>query len=174
MHGCLAPSSLSGRARRLACGRRRTPTAGGHCRDGSAVAVCDLLDDRQTESGAWHRAGFGRAVKPVEHVGQVGGIDARPVIPYGHRAVMNGDLNLGPWRAPLRGVVDQVRHRSGDPCGSTANQTWDAVDPKRDRRMVALGDVDDPPGEVVEVDEGERLFLAIAASKLHEVADEPG
>ena len=74
------------------------------------------------EARARQAAGGRRAVEAVEHVGQVGVRDAGPVVADGDLAVAHADLDLPAGRAPLGGVVDQVRDRAVEARGHSLDQ----------------------------------------------------
>jgi hypothetical protein len=86
---------------------------------------------------------------------------------------MEHDLDDGSSRAPVSGIVDQVRNGARDPSGSAQNRGGRALDPERDRRIVAPHAVDSAAREIDDVDQRERLFLAVAARQLDEVTDRP-
>ena len=69
--------------------------------DRSAVAFGHLADDGQPEARAGHAAGRRRPVEAVEHVRQVAGRDAGPMVAHGELAGVQAHLHGGPGRAEL-------------------------------------------------------------------------
>ncbi|MEZ5098238.1 MAG: hypothetical protein R3C15_00160 [Thermoleophilia bacterium] len=108
------------------------PPSGALERDRAAVLLGHLLHDREAEPRARHLARCGGAVEAVEHVGEVDVVDARPMIANDHLTAGHGDLDRGRRRAPLDGVVEQVRDRAVEPGRHAAD----------DRRLRVQRDLD--------------------------------
>ena len=72
------------------------------------------FDSFQAEAGSEHPAGAVGAVEALEDVREVGFREAGAVVADLERAVAQRDLDHAARRAPLDGVVEQVRDRAVD------------------------------------------------------------
>jgi hypothetical protein len=75
------------------------------------VTFRHLTDNGQPEAGAGHAPGGTGPVEAVEHVQQVLGRNAGPVVGHGEFAVPQADLHRAAGRTELGRVVQQVPDR---------------------------------------------------------------
>src|SRR5581483_11984435 len=110
-----APGEGSARGRvRAVRGREAELEAGASARslvdrDRAAVRLRDLLDDREPEPRPRQRAGVRRAVEALEDVRAVLLGDAGAAVADAQDAARERDVDGRARRAPLRGVLEQVR-----------------------------------------------------------------
>src|SRR4029453_13303047 len=78
------------------------------------VSFGNLAYDGETESRAGQAGRGGRAVETGKHERRVLLRDAGAAVAHGDFAVAHDDVDLAARRAPLRGVVEQVRNRALD------------------------------------------------------------
>ena len=113
IHAAPAPRA---RARGPNPTRRTAPPSEAFARLGeAAVRLGRLPDDGQAQPRPGLGAGLLGAVEAVEHERQILLVEARAVVAYGQRPVVERHLDDPAVRAPLGRVVEQVGDRARDP-----------------------------------------------------------
>ena len=132
-------------------------------------------DDREAEAGARLAASRAGAVEAVEDEGQVLFVDSGAVVAHGDLAVADADLDLAARRAPLRGVVEQVRDGALDRRGAPVDERLLEVRRECDAGPVATGTLDRVCGDQVEPHVLGLLRLrTVFTRELDQLADQRG
>ncbi len=139
-----------------------------------AVRFGDLAHDRETESGARHAARGRRAVEAVEDERHVFLRDARAAVTYRELTVADDHVHLAVGRAPLRGVVQQVRNRALDGGRNPAHQRLLELWIEHHARPVADCSLDRVGGHEIEPHVFRLLWMLVAARQLDELGDQRG
>ena len=116
----------------------------------------------------------GRAVEAVEHIGEVGVRDAGAVVAHAHLAVAHADLDLAARRAPLGGVVEQVRDRAVEAARHSLDEARLELGEEHLVGGMAAGALDRVRDERVEAHVLDAGLGLVAARQVDEVGDEHG
>ena len=121
--------------------------------------------------GPGRAASSRRAVEAVEHVREVLGRDARPVVADRHLAVRRLHLDLAPARAPLGSVVEHVGDGAEHALGHAADERLGCLRLELDPGRVQVRPLDRVLDEQVEPHVLDRVLALAVAGEVDDVGD---